>query len=213
MLNALETDASMYQAMAIVLVCFSQLWDSIHPSLARISYLLQEYIPTDIVPLNQSCLLQIIISALYTYLLRKSEKIRKEVQFTEVFKDQPESTIGTSFDATNCTPESIALAVAEALCSIDEDNKHTDQIEELLEQIKHSNKHLEFTAGGCSRVESNQQMAEILVSDILIAHQGKMRLKVCVYLLIEICANILTVSVQKYYLYVCQFIKSSLQNK
>lgn len=166
----------MYQAMALILACFSQFWDCIHLSLPQIANLLQEHIPTDVIPLNHSCLLQFLVSALYTHLLKKSEKGQpKEVKFAQTPKK--EKTVA-SFDATNSTPESIALAVAEALCSIDEDNKHTDQIEELLEQVKSSRKEVEVCSQGSDRVESGQEMTEIIVSDLLMTSTGKSSLKV-----------------------------------
>lgn len=175
--NAIQTDASMYQAMALILACFSQFWDGVHNSLQHIATLLQEHIPANVVPLNHSCLLQVLVSALYTFLLRKSEKGIKEVRFSDISKVNSEKTV-TSFDATNSTPESIALAVAEALCSIDEDNKHTDQIEELLEQIKNAKNNFESGPQGSERVESTPQMTELLVSDLLMSSTGKSSFKV-----------------------------------
>lgn len=177
-INAIQTDASMYQAMKLILACFSQFWDCIHWSLPQIANLLQEHIQVDVIPLNHSCLLQILVSALYTFLLKKSEKCPKEVRFAESPKEKKTEKAVSSFDATNSNPESIALAVAEALCSIDEDNKHTDQIEDLLEQVKNSRRNLASTSQGSSRIESSQQTAEIIVSDILMTFNGKESLKV-----------------------------------
>lgn len=174
----MQTEASMYQAMALILACFSHFWDCIHSALPQIANMLQEYIPADIIPLNHSCLLQILVSALYSHLLKKSENVQKEVRFSEPSKKDTADRKVTSFDATNSTPEAIALAVAEALCSIDEDNKHTDQIEDLLEQVKGSEKKLEKESQGSHRVEVSQELAEILVSDLLMTSDGRSSLKV-----------------------------------
>ncbi|KAJ8940386.1 hypothetical protein NQ314_010734 [Rhamnusium bicolor] len=179
-INAIQTGATMYQAMSLILALYSQLWDCANPTLTRISALLQEIIPADTVPLNNSTLLQILVSALYSTLLQKSEEKKKVVKFAE-----PEETTEkvthknsiTSFESANNTLESIALAVAESLCSIDEDNKHTDQIEEFLEQVNKCKTDVDFCASGSSRVESNQQIAEVLVSDLLISTSGKRSLK------------------------------------
>lgn len=164
--------------MALILACFSHFWDCVHSAIPQISNLIQEHIPADIFPLNHSCLLQILVGALYTYLLKKSENEQKGVKFSEPQRtDTIERTV-TSFDATNSTPEAIALAVAEALCSIDEDNKHTDQIEDLLDQVKCSERKLENETQGSNRVEVSQELAEILVSDLLMTSDGRNSLKV-----------------------------------
>ncbi|KAG5878260.1 hypothetical protein JTB14_026696 [Gonioctena quinquepunctata] len=178
-INAVQTGATMYQAMSLILACFSHFWNSIHPSLPKIAVLLQDQILTDTVPLNNSCLLQILVCAMYSELLKKSEPSKKKVRIADGV--QVSSSTGshpTSFDAGSNSPEAIALATAEALCSIDEDNKHTDHIEEFLEQVRTSNNELEIEERGSGRVESNQQMVEILVSDILITTTGKRSLKI-----------------------------------
>lgn len=168
----------MYQAMSLILACFSQFWDCIHSALLQISNLIQEHIPPNIIPLNHSSLLQILVSALYSHLLRKSEKGQKEVRFAEAPKEESAGKAVTSFDASNSTPETLSLAVAEALCSIDEDNKHTDQIDDLLEQVKNSKRGLNEESQGSNRIETSQEMAEILVSDLLTIPDGRNSLKV-----------------------------------
>ncbi|KAJ8976340.1 hypothetical protein NQ317_009792 [Molorchus minor] len=178
--NAIQTGASMYQAMSLTLALLNRLWDCANPALLRISSLLQEIIPTDTTPINNSVLLQILVGALYSTLLRKSEEVKKEVGFEEsqllIQQRKQTKRSVSSFDATNSSTEAIALAVAEALCSIDEDNKHTDQIEEFLEHAKEYND-VDFSVNGVNRVESNQQMLEVLVSDLLISASGKRSLK------------------------------------
>lgn len=41
-----------------------------------------------------------------------------------------------SFDGSLSSVSSVALALAEALCSIDEENKHTDQIQKFIKQTE-----------------------------------------------------------------------------
>lgn len=43
-------------------------------------------------------------------------------------------SFSVSFDGSLTTISSIAMALAEALCSIDEDSKHTEQIKQFLKQ-------------------------------------------------------------------------------
>lgn len=72
----------------------------------------------------------------------------------------------------------IILAVAEALCSIDEECKHTEDIDVLLKEAR---KGLEGGNDGgdqCSRVEETIHTSEVLVSDLLLTSYGKKSLKV-----------------------------------
>lgn len=166
--------------MSLTLALLSFYWDCANPVLTQISTLLQEIIPADIVPMNNSALLQILVSALYSAFLHISEGPKKEVRFADPVATPSGNSkkSSTSFDAANSSIEAIALAVAESLCSIDEDNKHTDQIEEFLEQVKNCKRDVDFCATGSSRVETTQQMLEVLVSDLLITTSGKKGLKV-----------------------------------
>ncbi|CAG9824113.1 unnamed protein product [Phaedon cochleariae] len=173
--NAVLTGATMYQAMSLVLACFGHFWAGVHPNLAAVATLVQERLRTDVVPLNGSCLLQVMVGALYGYLLRRSEEVRKEVKF----QDEGQSVARDKGQLSR--PEDVSLAVAECLCSIDEDNKHTDQIDELLEIVSKSHrreKGRDGQDGGSSRVESDQKMYEVLASDILMSNTGKRSLKI-----------------------------------
>ncbi|XP_056629865.1 uncharacterized protein KIAA0825 [Diorhabda sublineata] len=177
-IHAIQTEATMYQGMSIILACVSQFWDYINPTLYRISSLLQEHILADIVPLNNSTLVQILVCSIYSYLLRKSREIKKEVRIEE---------ITSMIAATNNPPEAIALAVAESLCSIDEDNKHTNQIDEFLSQVK-SYVESEVAVSTYKRLEENQIFAEVAVSEILASDTGKNSLKM-LYWFVKCNAN------------------------
>ncbi|KAJ8922033.1 hypothetical protein NQ315_008673 [Exocentrus adspersus] len=174
-INAVQTGATMYQAMSLTLALLSFYWDCANPILPQIAALLQEFIPADTIPINNSALLQILVSALYSAFLHVSETPKKEVKFSNsdtTSLGQPRSA-STSFDVA----DAVALAVAESLCSIDEDNKHTDQIEEFLEQVRSCRRDVDFCVNGSGRVETTQQMLEVLVSDLLITTSGKKSLK------------------------------------
>ncbi|GJQ69311.1 hypothetical protein Trydic_g6444 [Trypoxylus dichotomus] len=187
-INAVKTGASMYQAMSIILACFSQLWDCINPAIPVVAHLIHELLPADVTPIGNSALLQLLLSALYSDLLKKSEVIqKKQVKFARA-SIYDEATPAKdplvhknsicSFDGTVSTEDAIALAVAEAICSIDEDNKHTEQIGEFLEQARQCLDDDIVHSDGCRRVERIQQSVEILASDILMSQYGKRSLKI-----------------------------------
>ncbi|CAH1127111.1 unnamed protein product [Ceutorhynchus assimilis] len=173
-INALQTGATMYQTMSLIIACLSQFWDMLDSALLRIATLFQDGIPSDVRPVSDSVLMHILVSALYSHLISMSENVstKKEVTFsTKKIEESPASdsahTIGWA-----------ALAAAESLCSIDEDHKHTDQITEFLNEVQESKNDFSFyTDSGSNRLENNQQMIEILVSDLLASTQGKKGLK------------------------------------
>ncbi|XP_044259026.1 uncharacterized protein LOC123007679 [Tribolium madens] len=182
-INAIQTGASMYQAMLIILGSYIQLWDCVDSALPRVATLIQDILPAEIISLNHSALIQILISALYSELLRQSElPSNKQVTFADsavspTTKQTEHKRSVTSFEGTFSSENDIALAVAESLCSIDEDNKHTDQIEEFLEQVKETLELFEDSVEGSSRVERSEQATEVLASDILMTTHGKKSLK------------------------------------
>ncbi|EEZ98750.1 uncharacterized protein LOC658339 [Tribolium castaneum] len=181
--NAVQTGASMYQAMLIILGSYGQLWDCVDSALPRVATLIQDILPAEITSLNHSALVQILISALYSELLRQSElPSNKQVTFADSAVSPPAKQTEhkksvTSFEGTFSSENDVALAVAESLCSIDEDNKHTDQIEEFLEQVKENLELFEDSVEGSSRVEGSEQVTEVLVSEILMTTHGKKSLK------------------------------------
>lgn len=71
-IHAIKTGASMYQAMAIIVVCFGYYWDCLGPTLSKVTSMIQDLIPSEITPLSNSVLLQTLISALYSELLQVS---------------------------------------------------------------------------------------------------------------------------------------------
>lgn len=181
----------MYQAMSLVLACFTQMWECVDPALSKIAFIIQDMLPIDVVPLRHSTLLQILISALYTELITKCKgKTYKVVKFaTDQNTAQNENNVNqmrdlkadenraVSLDGVETSIESVALAVAEALCSIDEDNKHTEQIDEFLDLVKAD---MEINEAFKEQVtlEQSSIRLETLASDLLATHYGKRSLKV-----------------------------------
>jgi hypothetical protein len=69
LITAMQTGASNYQAMALAITCFSEMWDAIPDCLYTVIMCLVEILPADIKPLFDSVLIQILFCALYTKLL------------------------------------------------------------------------------------------------------------------------------------------------
>ncbi|XP_017126773.1 uncharacterized protein LOC108145722 isoform X1 [Drosophila elegans] len=126
LVNAVENGASMYQAMSLALTCVSEIWDCLPEGLYKIASLLQDIIPVSTKPLGDSVLLQVVFAALYTELIKTAEMYEQ---------------------AKNEDKAAICYSISEAICSIDEDDKHTDQIELFLKQARESIK-LDTDFGG-----------------------------------------------------------------
>lgn len=114
LLSAVQTgNATMYQAMSLAISCFSELWDCLPECIYRVTHALLEVTPTNIRPLGDHVLVQLLFAALYTKLLEAMEG-------------------GDAARVAHCQQ------LAEAICSVDEDNKHTDQLANLLRQANES---------------------------------------------------------------------------
>lgn len=86
-INAIKTGASMYQAMAIILVCFSYYWDCLGSTLIKVTTMIQDLLPSNITPLGDSVLLQTLISTLYSELLQVGSFLQiKDVNRTFFYK-------------------------------------------------------------------------------------------------------------------------------
>ncbi|XP_066248590.1 LOW QUALITY PROTEIN: uncharacterized protein KIAA0825 homolog [Euwallacea similis] len=172
-INALQTGATMYQAMSLVIACLSQFWDMIDPSLLKISNLLQEIIPVDVTPVSNSVLMQILVSALYSSFIDTVPAAEEQRRLSR------KSIDSSSRRTSTASLSSSAIAAAEALCSIDEDNKHTDQIEEFLVQVNEAEENFSmFINASSTQLELNQEIVEIVVSDLLTTTRGKRSLKI-----------------------------------
>ncbi|XP_055911935.1 uncharacterized protein LOC129945964 [Eupeodes corollae] len=115
LINAVECEASMYQAMSLALTCVSEMWECIPQGLYKVTVLLQDIISVSTKPLSDSVLLQVLCAALYTVLIKNAETFERN-------KDEAKATI--------------CYSLSEAICSIDEDDKHTQQIDAFLAYAK-----------------------------------------------------------------------------
>lgn len=158
------------------------MWDCLHQSIPLISALIQDLLPGEVIPLGRSVLLHLLNAALYSELINQTELMKKNLRFAEATPAKEtlshKSSI-SSFDGTINTPEAIHLAIAEALCSMDEDNKHTEEINDILSKAADLLEGELNSNEGCKRVENSIQMCEILTSDLLETNEGKNSLKVC----------------------------------
>ncbi|XP_045446705.1 uncharacterized protein LOC123654891 [Melitaea cinxia] len=155
LVNAIQTGASMYQTMSLCLTCISRTLDCVPRCVINAASLLESTLPSQVNPVGGSVLLQILITITYEELQKWAKKeiisekkvtngdahdmnVRQKPKTKQVrivsFNQTTTSSI--SFDGSQSSPSSIALAIAEALCSIDEDHKHTSEIENLVVQSK-----------------------------------------------------------------------------
>lgn len=115
LVTAIQGGGSMYQVMSLSISCFGEMWDCIPDCVYNVATSLSEILPADIKPLGDDVLIQLLYCSLYTKLLETSQKL-----------------------GTDDEKATICQTLAEAICSIDEDNKHTAQIKAFLEQTRES---------------------------------------------------------------------------
>lgn len=101
--------------MALAISCLSEILDCLPSNLFVVTTTFNEIISTDVRPLGESVLVQTLFSALYTKLTDVAEK----------------DSANRPGETTALSKASICTILAEAICSIDEDNKHTEAIQNL----------------------------------------------------------------------------------
>ncbi|XP_077267571.1 uncharacterized protein LOC143900281 isoform X1 [Temnothorax americanus] len=134
LLDAAKTGASIYQAMSLAIGCFAELYVTVSTPVLRAAFALNDNIPAHCRPIGGNVLLQVLCAALYSTLLDVSTKGKNERHGTPGSED-------TCCELSPFNPydrSTAATALAEAICSIDEDNKHTSQIDSFLFLVKDS---------------------------------------------------------------------------
>ena len=116
--------------MSLALACLMELHVCAPFGVLRTAFAMNETIPAHCRPIGGSVLLQIMCAALYTALLEASASTKSKSDENCKNLKRELGSLSTDNKAAS------ALALAEALCSIDEDNKHTVQIEDLMKIIK-----------------------------------------------------------------------------
>ncbi|XP_050458079.1 uncharacterized protein LOC126854933 [Cataglyphis hispanica] len=175
LLEAAKTGASIYQAMSLAIGCFTELYVTASTSVLRAAFALNDNIPAHCRPIGGNVLLQILCAALYSGLLDVSAKSeRKDIHGT------PSSSEDTNCELSPFNPydrSTAATALAEAICSIDEDNKHTAQIDSFLLLVKDSLGREDQT----SRNDELQNMTcviETYTDELLFTNTGRRSLKI-----------------------------------
>ncbi|KAG7213003.1 hypothetical protein KM043_002340 [Ampulex compressa] len=134
LLEAVKTGASVYQAMSLVIGCFAELYALLPVPILRTAFALNDNAPAHCRPIGGNVLLQILCASLYTTLLESSRRYARETQGTPVSEESNREL--SLFDPRDKAATTTALA--EAICSIDEDNKHTAQIDAFVALVRES---------------------------------------------------------------------------
>lgn len=131
--------------MALAISCLTEMLDCLPNNLFVLTWTLGEIISTDVRPLGESVLIQTLISALYTKLIEIAEK-------------DVANTMGETI-VTALSKSSICTTLAESVCSIDEDNKHTEAIQNLITKAQNyatTENHISATAA-CSNAQNSHE--------------------------------------------------------
>lgn len=171
------------------------MWDAIPDCLYTVIMCIVEILPADIKPLGDSVLIQILFGALYTKLLECAS-------LEEVDSDVPIVVNEGDPNVVVRSKKSICQVLAECICAIDEDNKHTELLNALVNQSNESQKRMRTleldlevgkddldvpTTGANSThearsdeeydVENADYISEVLASDVLTTSVGKQSVK------------------------------------
>lgn len=114
--------------MALAITSISEMWDCVPQSLYAVASALGDIICSDVRPLADSVLIHVLFSALYTKLLETAK--------TYSTPDEPKASDARPQTPSSMNKSAICIMLAEASCCIDEDNKHTEAINELIRQAK-----------------------------------------------------------------------------
>ncbi|CAH0763559.1 unnamed protein product [Diatraea saccharalis] len=149
------------QTMSLCLSCISRTLDCIPCCFVNACTVIERSLPSGVNPVGGSVMLQLVITRLYEEIISWAQKEAasekaastgngeanqmkatpnrpKHKQVRIVSLGDTATSRSVSFDGSQSTGSCIALAIAEALCSIDEDDKHTQQIIQLVAQSKKS---------------------------------------------------------------------------
>nr|XP_003699217.2 PREDICTED: uncharacterized protein LOC100879507 [Megachile rotundata] len=173
LLEAVRTGASMYQAMSLVIGCFTELYVTLPPAVLKTVLVLNEYIPAHCHPIGGNLLLHILCASLYTALLEYSKTCKEEEEKSSTFKEMNYEM--SFFDSSDSS--AIVLALAEAICSIDEDNKHTSQIDDFFQLVK-DNIHETNEDLHVNKAKNISSIIETYTDELLFTSSGRRALKV-----------------------------------
>lgn len=193
--------------MALAVSCLTEILDCLPNNVFIITTTLGEIISTEIRPLGDSVLVQTLFSALYTKLMEISDKngaMAAQTAPTTATQSTttPASTLAPKTTTTTAfSKSSICTMLAEAVCSIDEDNKHTEGINNLIAkaqnyvdavELQNETAYCEDPVGKCNAstalanshsileftVDSSDNVPDLLCGDLLKTFVGKQCVKV-----------------------------------
>lgn len=123
----------MYQAMSLVIGCFAELYVTLPPAILKTVLALQDNIPAHCHPIGGNVLLHVLCASLYTALIEFSKTCETKMQGDSTSEgiDCLELNL---FDPNDVS--ATVTTLAEAICSIDEDDKHTSQIDDFFQLVK-----------------------------------------------------------------------------
>ncbi|XP_076173521.1 uncharacterized protein LOC143149779 isoform X2 [Ptiloglossa arizonensis] len=173
LLEAVKTGASIYQTMSLVIGCFAQLYVTLPSAILKTAFVLNDNIPAHCHPIGGNVLLHILCAALYTALLKFSKNCKQEMQNSSISKGTNKEL--NFFDPNDTS--AIVLTLAEAICSIDEDNKHTSQIDDFLQLVK-ENIQTTNTKPRINKLTCMSSITEICTDELLFTKSGRQALKV-----------------------------------
>ncbi|XP_015188983.1 PREDICTED: uncharacterized protein LOC107073068 isoform X3 [Polistes dominula] len=174
LLDAVKTGASMYQAMSLALACFTELHVTTPISILRTALALNNNVPARCHPLGNSVLLQIFSAALYSTFLEIAANNQTGVLQSSTISMDVNLESG-SFNPHDKIAASNALA--EAICSIDEDNKHTAQIDHFSQTIEDSVKAVDQNPR-CDKLKNMTRIVETYTDELLLTKTGRQSLKI-----------------------------------
>ncbi|XP_026322247.1 uncharacterized protein LOC113231921 [Hyposmocoma kahamanoa] len=179
LVNALQAGASMYQTMSLCLACISRTLHCIPQSFQNAATLIEKTLPSNVSPVGGSVLLQMLITVAYEEIQNWAKKeaakeraaaaaangqahdmdprSKPRAKHVRIVSLTHNTSSSMSFDGSHSSPSSAALAVAEALCCIDEDDKHTQEIQQLVDQSNRT-----FTLSNQFGLEDFPAFAELL---------------------------------------------------
>lgn len=158
--------------MALSISCLTEMLDCLPKNFFVLTNALNDIISTEIRPLGDSVLIQTLYSALYTQLLETSEK----------------DAASRSGETVAISKSSICLALSEAIVCIDEDNKHTESIRNLITRAQEK-----IGMDG----QSDQEHGADDFGDNLATCNAEFDVDTCDFASDLICGDLLTTSVGK----------------
>ncbi|XP_023245520.1 uncharacterized protein LOC106647281 [Copidosoma floridanum] len=136
LMDAAKAGASTCQAMSMALEYLDHLHDCIPHGVLRIALAMDDNVPAHCRPIGGSVALQLLCSALYTALLEEGKNSPESGDCSSPTQESEVHEPTSASSSVKYSRSASAIAFAEAICSIDEGDKHTAEINNLLKSIR-----------------------------------------------------------------------------